>query len=821
MKPLYSMACSMLRVMVKTSCLSVFLVTTFGGFYSISTFAAETATIEEIVVTARKREENLQDVPAAVSAFSADALRNAGADNIVDLENLTPNITINETSGLLPGSVQIFIRGIGNDPGFDQGVGIYVDDVYLNRTSGSLLEVYDVQRIEVLKGPQGNLYGRNTIGGAVKYVSRAPSEETEATIELKTGTDSLVKMKGGISGALSDNLLGGLSFSSTNRDGYQTNRFDGGEYASADKLAFRGTLIWEASDNISVKLTADSFKDDSDPTVPNRVAIEQTGGGGLGTFAFLLGGANMVIPGSAFLTEPLDTSLPSNVDDVNTAHTTNGYNRFEIDSKGISLAVNWDINDNWSLKSVTSRRDLDNTLPFDFDGTHQVFINTIQDRESEDFSQEFQLNYGSDNVNAVFGLYHLDADQSILGFTEQTPLLRLLTAHDRVGIQDDRETQSFSVYGNVDWDINEQWQLSVGGRYTKDEKDIEQVSEVTITHYAAAFLGFPGLERAPLVLTPGMEDVFAANLPVLFFLPHFGNDGSFLGVGNQVDVENFTAARDGSDEWSEFTPSAKLSYRPNDDMLIYAGYASGFKSGGFDTSGSESRVLSYKPELVDTYSLGLKSTLANGRVRLNVEVFHNDYTEKQLQSIALLPTGLESITSNVGEVTSSGVEIEFLWLPPVDGLTVNLNLGYLDSDIDEFIELQDDGAGGINSVNVASNFELGYAPETTAQFGVQYEFSINGGNMMIGANAAYRSEMYTDSPIDLTSTFMANTESESRTMVNAMLAYTSSTGNWRVALEGKNLSDKRSLVNTFNVTNFITGGYTRGRTWGLSVRYNM
>ena len=316
--------------------LAMLLVTGLTGIQSSTTYAAETVTIEEIVVTARKREENLQDVPAAVSAFSADALRDAAVDNIIDLENITPNMTINETSGLLPGSVQIFIRGVGNDPGFDQGVGIYVDDVYLNRTSGALLDVYDIQRVEVLKGPQGNLYGRNTIGGAVKYVSRVPGEETEASAELKTGTDSLIKMKGSVSGALSDNLRGGLSFSSTNRDGYQTNRFDGGEFASEDKLALRGTLVWEAADNVTVKLTADSFKDESDPTVPNRVAIEQTGGAGLGTFAFLLGGADMFFPGSAFLKEPIDTSLPTDVDEVNTAHTTNGYDRFEIDSTGIA-----------------------------------------------------------------------------------------------------------------------------------------------------------------------------------------------------------------------------------------------------------------------------------------------------------------------------------------------------------------------------------------------------------------------------------------------------------------------------------------------------
>ena len=808
--------------LIRNKLLLVLLTPIFYVSNTINAYSADSSyVVEEIVVTARKRAENMQDVPAAVSAFSQETLQNAGVDNITDLENLTPNITMNETSGLVPGSIQVFIRGIGNDPGFDQGVGIYVDDVYLNRTSGALLEVYDVERIEVLKGPQGNLYGRNTIGGAIKYISRDPDAETNTHFEVKTGTDSLVKIKGGISGALSDNLLGGFSFSSTDRDGYQTNRFDGGEYASEDKTAVRGTLLWNPSEDVSVRLVADSYKDTSAPVVPNRVAIQQAGGAGLGTFGFLLGGANMFIPGSAFLQEDLDVSMPAHVDEVNTAHTTAGYDLFEIDSNSVSLTINWDINDNWSVKSTTSQRNVDSTMPFDFDGTDQVFINTLQIRDSDDFSQEFQFNYTADTVNAVVGLYMLDGSQSLDGFTEQTPLLRLLTAHDRVTTKDIRDLESSSVYANIDWDISDRLQLSLGGRYTKDEKELVQESDVTITHYAAAFLNFPGMEQAPLVLMPGMEGVVAANLPVLFFLPHYGNDGSFLSWGNQVDVETFSTSRSGKEDWAEFTPSVKLSYRANDDTLIYGGFATGFKSGGFDTSGSETRTVTYKPELVDTYSLGLKSTLAGGSTQLNVEIFRNEYTEKQLQSIALLPGGLESITDNVGEVESTGVEIELIWLPPVEGLTINLNLGFLDSNIEQFIELQDDGAGGTTAVNVADNFRLGYAHETTAQAGIKYDFSIGDGSMTIGTNVAYRSEMYTDSPIDVTNPFFLNAESESRTMVNAMLTYRSGSGKWAIALEGKNLNDERSLVNTFNVTNFITGGYTRGRNWALALRYNM
>ena len=160
-----------------------------GTLIAAPVMAQSAQVIEEIVVTARKRSENAQDVPAAVAAFSAEDLEERGIDNIIEAARPTPNVTINEPNGLIAGAIQVFIRGIGNDPGFDQGVGVYVDDVYLNRTTGALLDVYDVERIEIFKGPQGHLYGRNTIGGAVKYVSAEPDNETRFKVEAKVGTE--------------------------------------------------------------------------------------------------------------------------------------------------------------------------------------------------------------------------------------------------------------------------------------------------------------------------------------------------------------------------------------------------------------------------------------------------------------------------------------------------------------------------------------------------------------------------------------------------------------------------------------------------------
>ena len=785
--------------------------------------AAAQNVIEEILVTARKRTENLQDVPAAVAAYTGEELEERGVDNIVEVARLTPNITVNETSGLIAGSLQVFIRGIGNDPGFDQGVGIYVDDVYLNRQSGAVLDVYDVERIEVLKGPQGNLYGRNTTGGAIKYVSREPGNDTRIRLEGKVGQDSLRKVRASFSGALvEDSLFASFAVAKIDHDGYQTNLYDGSEYAALDKLAMRGTLIWQAAETLRFKLVGDLMRDDSDPYIPTRVAVNLGGPAGLGAFGALLGTANAFVPGMAYLApgEMLDTSLPADIDHVNTAHIVGGFDEFKNHTNGLSLTVEWDLNEAWALKSITGLRVTESNNPFDFDGSHQVFIDTFQAWDSDDITQELQLNYTSDNINAVLGFYYLDGTFENVSLTNQTPLLRLLTTHVKRTYDDDRTVKSTSGYVNVDWDLNEQWQLSLGARYTTDRKDIDQIADVTLTQHVAMFTLLPGLEQAPLVLSP-FGAFIAPNLPFFnFFLPHRDPLGNIIGLGNMETVITYPENKIGDDKWSEFTPSGKLSFRATENTLLYAGVSTGFKSGGFTFTGRDYNALTYEPETVTTYAVGLKTTLADGSLRFNAEAFLNDYKDKQFTVIALdEQTGtLVQQNDNAGAVETRGFEFEMLWLPPVDGLALNLNLGYLDVKVKELIDEVSPGVLG----NVADSHAMGYAPEVTVQARLQYTANLGGaGTLTFGADANYRDKMFTDSPVDLRNPFFLATESEDRIVANAFLTWLSGNGQWRMTLEGKNLGDKRVLENTFNVSNFILGGYSRGRTWGLTVAYQM
>jgi iron complex outermembrane receptor protein len=761
--------------------------------------------LEEVVVTARKRAESLQDVPMAVSAFDAGQLQDAQIDTIEDLERMTPNITLTETSGLQAGSLAVFVRGIGNDPGFDQGVGIYVDDVYMNRTGGNLLEVYDVARIEVLKGPQGNLYGRNTIGGAIKYISRDPTDEFMGDVELKYGEFDLTQLKLGVSGPLiGDTLMGGFGASIKTRDGIQENTLNGDEYWDVDAKDYRGSLIWNATDALRIKLAGDYSKDESAPRIPNRVGADE---GFLNQLSDFVHGANVYLaPGTGVVDSPNDLSLPSDVDDVSTEFAE-GFDQYEIEATTLALTITWDIDDNWSIKSVTAQRDIESVAPFDFDGSSQQFITTLNQNETTDTSQEFQLNYESEAFNAVMGLYYLDGDRENPGQTYQYPRMRgqLLQLKDEY--RNDQELESKSVYGSFDWNVNEFWQLSVGGRYTEDEKTESQRATVTQTLYPYAL----STAEVPEGVTPVFA-VGAGGEEVAEMSPNFA---LWLTPFDRVTIQSFPENTDSKDDWSEFTPSARITWFAADDLMFYTGYSSGFKSGGFKRTGAVST--SYDPETVDTYSLGMKSTLLDGSLRLNAEAFFNDYQDKQLATIGVVDGELEETVDNVGELETSGVELELTWLPAIEGLLFGLNVGYLDTEVKSFEQAAEDG--GV--IDVADDTAIGFSPEWTVQGKVSYDFDLfDWGNLMLGADVSYRSESYTNSPIDLTNPTSELQVQEEHAIWNAIAAFRSADQRWRVAVEGKNLEDKRVLTNTFDLTLFQSAGYNMPRTWAVSIGYD-
>lgn len=784
--------------------------------------------IEELIVTARKREENLQDVPMAISAFSASQLKDSQVYNITDLQKMTSNITVNETSGLVAGAVQVFIRGIGNDPGFDQGVGIYVDDVYLNSATGSLLEVYDVERIEVLKGPQGNLYGRNTIGGAIKYVSRDPGDELEAALEGQVGSDDMVRVKGSVSGPLlEDALLGGFAFTVKERDGYQTNAYDGSEWGDADVQAYRGTLLWRATQDVDVKLVADHSKDQSKPLIPNRVAVDAAAVSGISSVLTL---ANVMYrPGAGLLDTPSDVSLPPDEDTVNTAHVVNGFDQYELETSSLAGTITWDLNDAVTLKSVTSYREVENPRAFDFDGSAQLFINTSNSLENEEFSQEFQFNYSCDTLNIVAGAYYLDFE-SLSGkpdpLTSMTTRLRFWSDHSKTTHHEERNLESMSVYGTVEWDFAQDWQLSLGGRYTEDSKELDVRGTVTETFYPFALTRI-GSALVPLAIRPGQEGFVQTQPQFVTWIPNGGLQ-TLIKTGSQTTppvssafltqalTVNYEEVAVGDDDWEEFSPSVRLSHFLSEDFMVYAGFSSGFKAGGFTNAGN--RVTTYEPEIVDSYSLGMKSTLLDGTLRINTELFFNDYQDKQLATIALIDGALIFTSDNVGKVETYGGDAEIMWMTPLEGLSANLNVGYLDSEIKEYLQ----AAPGGGTIDISDNRALGYSPEWTAQARLSYDFDVgSAGAMLLSADVAYRDEMYTDSPVDTTSAFRREALSDDLTTYNALVAFTTTDQKWRIALEGRNLSDERSLVHTYVVSNFMTGGYNRERTWAFSVGYTL
>ncbi len=396
---------------------------------------------EEIVVTARKREESLQEVPIAVTVTSGAVLEDTGAPDISVLASYVPNLTVyggrNQSTTLTA-----FMRGIGQaDPlwGVDPGVGLYLDDVYMARPQGALLDVFDVERVEVLRGPQGTLYGKNTVGGAIKYVSRAPTDELEARVSLAGGSYGTQEVRGVVSGPLAEGRLRGkLAVASLQRDGYGENRFTGRDVQDKDSTAYRLALDWLASEAVTVQLSADRTEDDAEPRGYQRLVANP--------FCPLFLGATC---------PPLDDryDTQSGLAPLNST-----------DSEGYALTVTWELNPTWQFKSITAYRESDSENNIDFDTTPAPITDVIATYGDDQTSQELQLLYtGPGKLDGVVGVYYFDGSA---GGRVLNNFLNLLFG----STEGTMDTESIAVFADGSYQVNDRLTFNGGLRVTEEDK---------------------------------------------------------------------------------------------------------------------------------------------------------------------------------------------------------------------------------------------------------------------------------------------------------------------------------------------------------------
>lgn len=710
----------------------------------------EVSRIERIEVTARRTVENLQDVPVAVSSFSEQDMERVGIADITELQQRIPNTTLQVSRGT-NSTLTAYIRGVGQqDPlwGFEPGVGVYIDDVYVARPQGAVLEVFDVERVEVLRGPQGTLYGKNTIGGAMKYVTRQLSGERELAIQGTVGSYGQADIKIAGQTSITDNFYVGAAFASLNRDGFGKFVNTGDDNYNKELTTARVNALWLPTEDLSVKFSFDTTKDNSNSRGGYRLTTSQ-------------------VTGEAPLASVFDSKTAMPVDNL-------------VKTEGMSLVVDYLINDNWSFKSVTASREGLTDTNIDFDSTELTTLNVPAIYEDEQFTQEFQLNYNNENFRFIGGLYFYEGEAcGVFG----TILGGLGVTVENGGCVD---TSSQAVFGQGTYDFNEKWSLTLGGRYTKDDKEADV--------FRFTYLGIK--------------------------YPH-DDVGAPLVVNSDFDTQA---------DWSRFSPHASVQYRANSDLMYYASYSNGFKSGGVDMRADVSlnpdTQNPYDPEIVDTFEFGFKAELFDGRMRLNGAMFYSDYQDMQVTVQRAVAAGVASQVLNAADATVQGFELEAI-TKLTRNFSINASLGFVDASFDS-VEYFNPNTQQIE--DVSNLWSFANTPETSANIGFMYEVpNLMGGDLVWSGNVAYRSETQifeVPSMLDMGAYSLANTS----------LMWYSQSSHWQVGLHVKNLFDKEYRLAGYNFAaprdaqgtitgaglggeDTIVGYYGAPRTVSLTVGY--
>tara|TARA_B100001939_G_scaffold347695_1_gene370156 strand:+ start:11288 stop:13579 length:2292 start_codon:yes stop_codon:yes gene_type:complete len=731
-------------------------------------YAEEAVTLEEIVVTAQKRSENLQEVPIAVTAMSGKFLEDSGIVALDEVSTRTPGFTMSRFNMAQP---QLFIRGIGStdDSAFgDQSVGVFVDEVYVGRAGGSDFDLMDLERLEVLRGPQGTLYGKNVVGGAVNIITKKPSAETQVKLRGSYGNFNRYELRGLVNGALSDTVNAKLSLSKVERDGHSTSSIDGSKLSDENNFSARAQLLFTPNEEVEFLLSADYSRD--------RLA-----GNSRDCFGEQFVFFPWFAPG-----QPLGAS-PCSEDPFVNEKTVNGFQNRDV--WGVSGKITWQTGLG-ELTSITAYRNSDFEFQEDFSGSDANLVINNVDEDAKQFSQELRLGDVSEDgrFKWIAGLYYFNEkidrldnndfrgnDAAVMVTPSPVPGLtwgQLLPltgqpwgqAPFNIFFDQFNTTNSYAAFGQATYDLTQQVSITLGARYTHEKKDAE--------------------------------------------INGFGFDptGGFLAAPYDVSP---------SQSWNSFTPKATLDYKVTEDAMVYVSYSEGFKSGGFNGSASSeaAALRGFDPEKAKQWEVGLKSMWLDGQVRLNLTAFHIDYTDLQ---VFQLVNGAELVIDNAADATSKGFEAE-LTAALTKELTFNANYAYLDASYSSYIT--EDGED-------FSGNRLTRSPEHSFNIAMTYQRDLGDwGVLTLQGDYAYRDEIFFNPDNFRLDDGRILVGDGSRSLLDAYVALEFVQQGLEVKLWGKNLTDELYRVHgidgrgPFGLTNSAAVVYGLPRSYGVTVTW--
>ncbi len=799
--------------------------------------------IDEIVVTARRREEGLQDTPVAVSVFSENDLVEAGLTNLSDLRKVTPNIDVQNGNGAT-GVGSIFIRGVGarnTGVNFDSGVGIYLDGVYMGRPDGTLLDNVDIAGIQVLRGPQGTLFGKNTTGGAILYTTNAPTDEFEGNAQARIGNLGRLDYRATVNIPLVDGLLNSrFSAYKTERDGFVRNEFLGETLSDENRWGAKARFLLTPSDDLSVDLLANYGETDQAGRGQDCEYFPDAEGAGWQADAQ---NGTVFIPGTGQAIE--DHCLDNNALGPDRVLSDLEGSRYEAETLGLSATINWDLNEDISVKSITGFRDTKAGDGIDLDAVaipslHQITLGDGRGgakRETEQISQELILSAkAGETLDIVAGGYLFleksdgGTNRGVLGPIFSVAGIAPLLFYSSSELTRETDNKAYSAFTQADWQMSEQWSLTAGLRYTSENRELRRVQDVI----NASNLTLDGSNALPVVtgtiwLIPGGEAVFNPNHGHV----HEVIPNAAAGI---ADINDQTL-KVKNDAW---TPMISVQ-RNLDDIegidagIAYATAANGFLSGGVSESLDPitQALTTYEPEDVWNYEAGLKIDALDRKLRLNTALFYTQYDDRQLTSVTVNPlTGsVAPRLINAAKSVIKGIEVETTFLP-AENWELTFNMAVNDGDIKDYQDTRilTPGSGLPNCTSVTSSAgpvdlcdvdrsdeELPRLPTEVFFAAAQYTMNTDMGTFIPRLQYSQRNNV--EQCFDRGSCLDGRYRTDQKDM-SARLTWLSDSDDIRLTAYINNLTDKRFIIGGTPLVDVVrTGGtiYNVPRTYGLEL----